>query len=115
MFVGHVNGRETKTITAPGAKNVLKQTLIGPEDGWRGWVMRRFTIKDRGCTPRHSHPWPHIMYVLHGNGSFFLDGKEHPLEPGSIAYVPSNVEHQFSSVSEAELVFLCIVPEEGDV
>ncbi|MEW6183422.1 MAG: cupin domain-containing protein [Bacillota bacterium] len=115
MFIGHIDEREKKAIAAPGAQNVIKQTVIGPGDGWQGWVMRRFTIRDKGCTPRHSHPWPHIMYVLQGKGTCFFEGREYPLKTGSIAYVPSNAEHQFTSVSDTEFVFLCIVPEEGDV
>ena len=32
------------------------------------------------------------------------------LEEGSIAYIPSDVEHQFSSTDDQNFVFICIVP-----
>ena len=114
MPVSHVNERETRPVAAPGVRNVLKQIVVGPGDGWQGWVMRRFTLRDRGYTPRHRHPWPHVMYVLSGQGVFFLEGKEYAMEPGSFAFVPPDAEHQFTSTAPDDLIFLCIVPEEGD-
>lgn len=115
MFVGHVNDRTCKPVTPPSARNVLKQSLIGPGEGWKGWAMRQFTLQDRGYTPRHRHPWPHINYVISGKGVLFLEGKEHQLKPGSIAYIPENAEHQFSGTGDEDFTFVCIVPEEGDV
>lgn len=114
MFVGNVKSLEEIEITAPGVVNAFKKTLIGPKEGWEGWVMRLFTLKNKGNSPRHVHPWPHINYVLSGKGVLYLDGKENVLEEGSVAYVPAGVEHQFTGTGERDLVFICIVSEEGD-
>ncbi len=65
--------------------------------------------------PRHSHPWPHINYVVGGKGYLYLDGQEHSIETGAVAYVPGGVKHQFSNQGEDDFVFICIVPEEGEV
>jgi len=113
LFVSHVKDREAKPVAADGARNVLKRHLIGPGEGWQGWVMRQFTVKDRGCTPRHRHPWLHISYVVGGEGVLFLEGKEHRLTAGSIAYIPGDAQHQFISTAPEDLVFICIVPEEA--
>lgn len=114
MFAENVKNLDEIKVSAPGAVNAFKKSLIGPGEGWEGWVMRLFTLKDRGCSPRHAHPWPHINYILGGQGVLFVEGRETVLEEGAIAYVPSNVEHQFSSTGDNDLVFICIVPEEGD-
>lgn len=114
MFVGNVHTIEGKPVNAPGVRNAFKKTLIGPKEGWEGWVMRHFTLKDGGNTPRHSHPWPHINYIVAGSGILFLDGKEYPVNEGSIAYVPSGAEHQFTGKGKEDFSFICIVPEEGD-
>ncbi|MFX4262432.1 cupin domain-containing protein [Pelotomaculum propionicicum] len=114
MFVGNVKNLDEIKVNAPGVINAFKKTLIGPREGWEGWVMRLFTLRERGCSPLHAHPWPHINYILSGTGVLLLDGKETPLKEGSIAYVPSNVEHQFRSTGDNDFVFICIVPEEGD-
>lgn len=114
MFVGHVQQREMIPVANPAASQVIRQVLIGPQDGWEGWVMRQFVIAAGGYTPRHTHPWPHINYVVSGSGTLFLEGTEHQIGAGSIAYVPNDALHQFMNNSQDDLVFLCIVPEEGD-
>lgn len=114
MFVSNVKDIESIELKLPGVSNAFKKTLIGPREGWEGWVMRLFTLRDGGCSPRHSHPWPHINYIVSGKGALHMDGKDHPLEEGSVAYVPSGVEHQFTGEGDTDLVFICIVPEEGD-
>lgn len=94
--------------------NATKQVLVGPEQGWQGWVMRLFTLDEKGHSPLHAHAWPHINYVVRGKGVLYLDGDHFDLEPGSVAYVPGGAEHQFSNSSTEEFAFICIVPEEGD-
>lgn len=113
MFVSSVKEIKNVELKAPGVANAFKRTLIGPKEGWEGWVMRLFTLKD-GHSPRHSHPWPHINYVAGGRGTLFVDGSEYELEEGSVAFVPPGAEHQFRSSGGEDLVFICIVPEEGD-
>lgn len=114
MFVSHVKQTRSINVGSPGATGVIKQILVGPEQGWDGWVMRLFEVSPGGSTPRHSHDWPHINYVIGGQGTLFLDGEEHSIEQESIAYVPAGREHQFLNRGTVPLRFICIVPEEGD-
>ncbi len=114
MFVDNAKNLKTVKMTIPGALSVTKQSLIGPAQGWEGWVMRLFTIAQDGHTPSHSHPWPHINYIVSGEGTLYLDGREYPVEPGYTAYIPDGSEHQFVNRGKQDFVFICIVPEEGD-
>lgn len=114
MFVGNVKDLEEIKVNAPDAVNAFRKTLIGPQEGWQGWVMRLFSLKDGGKSPCHTHPWPHINYILSGQGVLSVDGKENPLSKGSIAYVPAGSIHQFYNTSNEDFNFICIVPEEGD-
>lgn len=114
MYIDNIKNIGIIEVKAPGAENALKQTLIGPQQGWEGWVMRLFTLGKGGHSPRHQHPWPHINYITAGKGILFLGGKEHALEPGSVAYVPGDIEHQFLNSGEEDFSFICIVPEAGD-
>ncbi|MGE5398443.1 MAG: cupin domain-containing protein [Chitinophagales bacterium] len=115
MYVGHISEIPGLEINVPDvALNVVKQALVGPKEGWQGWVMRLFTIAEGGYTPRHTHPWPHINYIVRGKGTLFLDGQNYEVEPGSVAYVPGDAEHQFKNNSGEDFSFICIVPEEGD-
>lgn len=114
VFIDRVQDIEGTEISGPGLANVLKRTLVGPQQGWQGWVMRLFTLGPDGHTPRHSHPWPHVVFVVNGEGGLYLEDREHGVSPGSVAYIPGGAEHQFMNRGAADLSFICIVPEEGD-
>ncbi len=114
MFVSHRNEIEKRAQHHPEMREVEKQILIGPEQGWQDHVMRLFTLGNGGYAPRHTHPWPHIIYALEGSGNLFMDGKDHPLTPGSVAYVPADIDHQISNAGKEDFVFICIVPKIGE-
>ncbi len=103
-----------KEIAMEGALNVVKTTAITGKEGWEGWSMRVFTLGPEGFTPRHSHPWPHINYVLGGTGTLLIDGEEKSVSPGDTAYVKGGELHQFKNAGTGDFSFICIVPEEGD-
>ncbi|GAB6157649.1 hypothetical protein JCM39194_08490 [Desulfotomaculum varum] len=115
MFVNDIKNIKKVDINAPGVAGASKQTLIGPAQGWDGWVMRQFYLESGGHTPRHSHPWPHINYIISGQGSLYLNGQICCVEPGSVAYIPAGSEHQFINNSQQDFSFICIVPVEGDI
>ena len=115
MFVSHVDVIEKKKMEHPDLKNNTKQVLIGEQEGWIDHVMRLFTMGADGHTPKHTHPWPHIIYVVEGRGILSLQGKSHELQAGSVAYVPSDEEHQFSNPHAQEFIFMCIVPKVGEM
>ncbi len=114
MIVGNLNDLEGKKIESPEVKNVLKKVLVSPNEGWEGYVMRVFELSEGGYAPKHSHPWPHINYIISGNGTLHIDGKDHEVKEGSFAFVPPGKLHQFSNNGKEDFKFICIVPEEGD-
>lgn len=115
MIVSHKDKLERNEVNHPEAKDASMKVLVGPDQGWEGYVMRTFEVEPGGYTPRHNHPWPHINYIIGGKGKLFLDGKENEIEAGSYAYVPSGETHQFQNTGDEVLEFICIVPEEGHV
>ncbi|PLX68586.1 MAG: cupin [Denitrovibrio sp.] len=114
MFVDNLKFIKRVPMDMPGAVNVMKQAPIGNAEGWEDHVMRVFTITDMGNTPKHNHDWPHINYIIKGEGILHMDGKDHPVEEGSVAFVPAGVEHQFKSSTTGEFTFICIVPNKGE-
>lgn len=114
MYVNTIKNIDKAAINMPGVSGAAKQSLIGPAEGWDGWVMRLFTLAAGGHTPRHTHPWPHINYIVSGKGLLFLSGQEHEVEAGSVAFIPGEAAHQFRNRGEEDFSFICIVPVEGD-
>lgn len=112
-MVSHEKEKELIAMMAEGASGAGLKVLVGPAEGWADYVMRKVELESFGHSPKHVHSWPHINYVLEGNGIIFLDGKEIPVEKGSVAYIPSDSEHQFLNTQEESLQFICIVPKEG--
>lgn len=114
-MVSHEKEKELIAMNVEGATGAGLKSLIGPNEGWSDYVMRKVELESFGHSPKHTHPWPHINYVLEGKGIVFLDGEEIPVEKGSVAYIPADAEHQFLNTQKQDLRFICIVPKEGHI
>lgn len=113
MIVGNISTLKGKPITHPEAKGGAMKVLVSPQEGWEGYVMRVVEVEPEGYTPKHQHDWPHINYIIEGDGHLFMDGQMHPVTAGGYAYVPAGTLHQFSNAGKTPFKFICIVPEEG--
>ncbi|MGD9910592.1 MAG: cupin domain-containing protein [Candidatus Izemoplasmatales bacterium] len=113
MPVGKISELNFKEIKSSEAKDARIAVMVGKDEGWDGYVMRTIEVEKDGYTPKHSHPWPHINYIIEGKGSLLIDGVLNPVEAGSYAYVPGNKIHQFKNEGTTPFKFICIVPEIG--
>jgi quercetin dioxygenase-like cupin family protein len=110
MKVTHYKEILPVTMNNEMVKDVAGRVLIGREDGAPNFCMRLFEMGPDGFTPKHSHDWEHEIFVHAGNGEVWMDGKWHPLSPGSAVFVPPNVEHQLRNPSTNLFTFICLVP-----
>jgi quercetin dioxygenase-like cupin family protein len=112
-------GNETElrgiVLESPEVKNAVMRVLISPAEGWDDHVMRVIELDEDGYTPRHSHPWPHINYIIEGKGILHVEGEDTTVEAGSYAIVPPNNLHQFKNDGKGKFRFICIVPEKGHI
>lgn len=113
MVVNHKENVVYKKIDSPKVKEAFMKAVISPKEGWEGYVMRILKLGKGGYSPKHTHDWPHINYIIKGEGKLHIDGEDHEIKEGSYAYVPGGASHQFLNVGEEDLEFICIVPEEG--
>ncbi len=113
MIISHISNLDGKKIENKEVKDVMMKVLVSPKEGWNGYVMRVFEISEGGHTPRHTHPWEHINYIISGEGILHYEGKDNKIFAGSYACVPENTLHQFINTGKENLVFICIVPEKG--
>ena len=112
-MVGHIKNLESIRMTHADIKDASMKVLFSPQEGWEGYVMRLVEVGAFGYTPKHSHPWPHINYMVEGDGELLIDGEIFPVTKGSFAFVEGHKLHQFRNAGEAPFKFICIVPEEG--
>lgn len=114
-MIGNIKDLEKIIVNHPSAANAAMKVLVGPQEGWEGYVMRVVEVEVGGYTPKHSHPWPHINYFIEGVGELMIDGKVTPVEAGSFAFVPNDSLHQFRNIGNEIFKFICIVPEKGHI
>lgn len=113
MIISHLDKVNPLKVEKADTQGVSMRVLMTRKEGWEGYIMREFELDEGGHTPRHSHPWPHINYIISGEGKLHLNGEDHRIQAGGFAYLPSNSEHQFSNMGKEKLRFICIVPEHG--
>lgn len=113
MIVGNFNDLMASEITSNEAKNAAMKVLVSPSEGWEDHVMRVVELEAEGFSPKHQHDWPHINYVIEGEGTLLIGDTLHTLKAGSYAFVPSNTLHQFSNTGSSPFKFICIVPVRG--
>jgi len=115
MIVANEKDLIANLINHPDAKNAGMKVPIGAEQGWADYVLRIVELDAEGHSPRHSHDWPHINYIIAGEGMVYMNGEDHPVTAGGYAFIPANVEHQFINTADTPFRFICIVPKEGHV
>lgn len=112
-LIKQIDDLEATFITHPSAKDAYMKVLVGEREGWEDYVMRVVEVKKDGHTPKHEHPWPHINFVLEGQGEILNNGEYTPVKAGSFAYIEASTLHQFRNTGETTFKFICIVPKEG--
>lgn len=112
-MVGNINHLDRKEIKLDSVKHAFMKVLVGKDEGWNNHVMRVMEVEEGGYTPKHSHPWPHINFMIEGKGELMIEGEVHQVEAGSFAYVDSDKLHQFRNTGKETFKFICIVPTEG--
>lgn len=92
------------------SNNATKQVLIGRDDGAANFEMRVFTIPPRGFSSLDEHAHDHGVLILQGEARVMLGDRFEPIAAGDVVYIPGMERHQFENVTDAPLVFLCVIP-----
>jgi mannose-6-phosphate isomerase-like protein (cupin superfamily) len=59
------------------------------------------------------HTEDEVYYVLAGRGVLRIGESEHPVGPGSLAYVPARAEHRFHDITGDLELLVFFAPAEG--
>lgn len=104
--------REVKTenLEDKDVHNVQKKVLIGPDDGSKNIIMRRFTVTSGGFTPHHTHDFEHVVRIERGKGIVINEsGEKIPVSKGDSVFINNKEKHQFKNPYKKPLEFLCII------
>jgi len=110
MPVRKYNDIKKTKVEMDGVVGTTKMVPIGKPEGWDDHTLRVFTIDPGGNTPKHSHDWEHVNYIMAGKGKLTIGDKTHEVEKGDFALVPPNEMHQFENPYDEKFEFICIVP-----
>jgi quercetin dioxygenase-like cupin family protein len=68
-----------------------------------------------GCHVReHTHLLQHeVIAVLSGRGTAEIDGRSHPMEPGTVLVLPAGVSHRFDNRGDSPLVIQWTISPPG--
>jgi len=110
MVYRHFSDAEAIPVEGVGVKGVAKRVVAGPLTGAPNFVIRVFTVEQKGYTPHHSHPYEHGIVILKGEGKVLIGEEEHEVSEGSVVTVPPNMPHQVVNNVSPELVLVCVVP-----
>lgn len=102
---------ELEKFTGDDSKGAGIRWLVAERDGAKNFTMRMIELEPEGYSPCHSHPYEHEVFVWKGQGVLEMEGRQHKLEPGVVAFVPEGVKHQFRNTAPAsKLEFICVIP-----
>jgi quercetin dioxygenase-like cupin family protein len=75
-------------------------------------IMR--SILDPGCSiGYHAHvDSAEVCYILEGEASCVVDGKEETVGAGEVSYCPKGSSHSMENKTNKPLVVLCVVPKQ---
>lgn len=111
-IVNHYSQVEEVVMESEEVKGTSMFRVLGPAEGFTGYAMRVFRLKEGGFTPKHRHDWVHINLVVSGQGRLLTEDSWQDISQGSYALVPEGMLHQFQNTGKEPLVFMCIIPEE---
>jgi quercetin dioxygenase-like cupin family protein len=104
------NAFPAKPVQMDGVKGATIREVITARDGAPNFAMRVFEVEAGGHTPLHSHNYEHEVYILAGRGELHTAEGPKTFKPGDAILVPANAEHQFRTLGDEPMKFICLIP-----
>ncbi len=114
-FTGEANalnweGARHREYDAPGVVGASGKVLIGRDDGADNFVFRYFRVLPGGNTVLEHHLHDHGVLILHGRARVRLGDASFEVGPNDLVYISPNDVHQFHTLGDEPLGFLCVIP-----
>ena len=72
-----------------------------------------YVLRAGETDPQRPHREDEIYYVTRGRGVIRVGTEDRPVEPGTVVYVPPQVDHRFHSITEDLRVLVVFAPAES--
>jgi len=105
---------ETKTFNTEDIKGVIKNVLVGPQDGAPNFIIRFFQVPVGESTFNHAHPHEHGIVILHGKARVRIEEETYDLQPFDSVFISGNDHHQVNNTGETSLGFICVIPSDAE-
>lgn len=73
----------------------------------------QYRLKAKATDPQQPHAQDELYHVLHGHSILQVEGRDIPVGPGSIVYVPAGAAHRFHTITEDLEVLVVFAPAES--
>ena len=92
-------------------RNLLNQEMTGGEAAFSMGVQ---TVAPKCSIRKHTHDaHEEVIFVTAGQGIARIEGEEHPIEPGSCAYIGRGLKHHFLNPNDEPLSFTFLLMPGG--
>jgi mannose-6-phosphate isomerase-like protein (cupin superfamily) len=101
--------------------DVIAQARAAP-DGYAAEVLRSdllsvglYLVPAGGTDDQTPHAEDEVYYTVRGRGQLRVGVEDHPVEPGTLLFVPAAAVHFFHDISEELVLVVFWAPPEGSV
>jgi mannose-6-phosphate isomerase-like protein (cupin superfamily) len=91
-------------------------------DGYAAEVLRSdllsvglYTLPAGGVDDQTPHGEDEVYYVVSGRAKIKVEGEDHPVQPGTVLFVPARAEHRFHDINEELVLVVFWAPPEDTV
>ncbi|HVN76530.1 MAG TPA: cupin domain-containing protein [Thermoanaerobaculaceae bacterium] len=93
------------------ARGARMGVLIGPEQGARNFITRRFVLAPGARIPAHRHPAiEHEQVMVRGEMVLGTGDEVNTVRAGDAMFLPAGSAHWYENRTAEEVEFLCIIP-----
>jgi mannose-6-phosphate isomerase-like protein (cupin superfamily) len=71
-----------------------------------------YVLRSREADPQTPHAQDELYYVVSGHGRMRVEEHDRPVGPGSIIFVPAEVDHRFHSITSDLSILVVFAPPE---
>ena len=100
---------EPKLIQTEEVQAVLKNVLVGPDDGAPDFVIRYFHVPVGDNTFFDQHDHEQGIVILHGKAKVQINDDFHELGPLDAIFISGGDIHKLVNIGDTPLGFFCVI------